>query len=49
MKAVFTSNSPKTLLTLSYLTIFVTLPPFSHFNAKVRATNSQKIAKICLT
>ena len=44
-----TSNSPHTPLNLICLTIFVTLRPLAQFEPKIRATNLQKITKICLT
>ena len=48
-KQLFASSLPQTPSNLICLTIFVTLRPLTQFQPKIRATNMQKSAKICLT
>ena len=48
-KHFFASNSTQTPSNLIYLTIFVTLRPFTQFQPKIRAIKLQKKAKNCLT
>ena len=47
-KPLFDSNSPQTPTNLIFLTILVTLRPFTLFQPN-RAIKLQKSAKICLT
>ena len=48
-KQFLDSNSRHTTSSLICLTSFVNLRPMAQFRPKVRATNLQKSAKICLT
>ena len=48
-KQFFVFNWPQTSSKLICLTIFVTQRPLTQFQLKIRATNMQKSAKICVT